>query len=235
MKSRLKLGALLVQAGVLDANKLTAALAEQQRWGGRLGRIIVRMGFLSDEALVQALSKQLSIEISELRSLDVPAGIRNQIDMDFARANSLCPERLSSDGKSIVVAMSDPVNVMAIDEIMHRTGLRVHSTLATERAIEAAINLVYGEDLGTASEPTASNVFLNNQGVTHDELIPLKALESAASGQVVTGPVDESLKVAQILSGAQLQQQKALRVLVDMLVEKSVFTREEFTSRVDKA
>jgi len=224
-------GELLVQAGVLDDYKLNAALAEQQRWGGRLGRIIVSMNFLSEDAIVGALSRQLSIPVTDLQNLDVPERVTRKIDIDFARANSLCPERLGSDGKSLVVAMSDPVNVMAIDEIMHRTGLRVQSTLAGERAIERAIGLVYGADFGSPVELTASNVFLNNQGVTHDEIMSVKDLQSAAPI-----PEDGATDAVDVLNSAHLQQQKALRVMVDMLIEKGVFTREEFASRVeDKA
>ena len=105
MKPRKKLGELLVQAGVLDDFKLKAALAEQQRWGGRLGRILISMSFLTEEKIVSALSAQLAIPITDFTQVDVPTWLTQKIDMAFARANSLCPERVSDDEKFIVVAM----------------------------------------------------------------------------------------------------------------------------------
>ena len=214
-----------MQAGVLDDFKLKAALAEQQRWGGRLGRIIVSMNFLTEAAIVDALSEQLSIPITDFSRLDVPAWVTQKIDMAFARANSLCPERVSSDEKFIVIAMSDPINVMAIDEIMHRTGMRVQSTLAGERAIDQAIGMVYGEDFRSSSEAVAGNIFLDNQGKTFDGLKPISDVndsESTAAG------------VDQIMDSAQGQQKKALHAMVNLLIDKGVFTREEFLSRIAK-
>lgn len=229
MKTRLKLGELLVQAGVLDEYKLNAALAEQQRWGGRLGYIIVSMNFLTEQAIVEALSTQLSIPITDLRHLDVPEWVIKKIDIDFARANSLCPERLASDGKSIVIAMSDPVNIMAIDEIMYRTGMRVQSTLAGERAINRAIGLVYGADIGSFPDEDKGNLFLDNQSVTNEELSALKS-EDVSQRQ----ESDAMSIAAEVLEDAQAQQRRALHVMVDLLIDKGVFTREEFLSQVKK-
>jgi hypothetical protein len=225
IKPRKKLGELLVQAGVLDDFKLKAALAEQQRWGGRLGRIIVSMNFLTEAAIVDALSEQLSIPITDFSRLEVPAWVTQKIDMAFARANSLCPERVSSDEKFIVVAMSDPINVMAIDEIMHRTGMRVQSTLAGERAIDRAIGMVYGEDFRSSSDSMAGNVFVDNQGKTFDGLKPIQDIREADS--TVAG-------VNQIMDAAQGQQKKALHAMVNLLIDKGIFTREEFMSRLEK-
>ena len=223
MKPRKKLGELLVQAGVLDDFKLKAALAEQQRWGGRLGRILISMNFLTEEKIVSALSAQLAIPITDFTQLDVPAWLTQKIDMAFARANSLCPERVSDDTKFIVVAMADPVNVMAIDEIMHRTGMRVQTTIAGERAIDRAIGMVYGEDFSSISDGAGINMFLDNQGNTHDGLKPLQAEREAteASGNVF----DQEPKG---------QSQKAVHAMVNLLIDKGVFTREEFLSRLQK-
>jgi hypothetical protein len=224
VKPRQKLGELLVQAGVLDEVKLNAALSEQQRWGGRLGRILVSMSFLTEDAIAEALSEQLNIPRTNFSSLNVPAWVTQKIDIDFARANSLCPERISSDGKSIVIAMADPINVMSIDEIMHRTGMRVRSTLAGERAIDRAIGMVYGADFEQDQESIVSNVFLNNQGRTYDGL-PARPPSTGATDAGASPIMDEK----------HSQQQKALQVMVGLLIDKGVFTREEFLSQLGKA
>jgi hypothetical protein len=181
------------------------------------------MNFLTEAAIVDALSEQLAIPITDFSRLEVPAWVTQKIDIAFARANSLCPERVSGDEKSIVVAMSDPINVMAIDEIMHRTGMRVQSTLAGERAIDRAIGLVYGEDFQTSSDSMAGNVFLDNQGKTFDGLKPLQQ-----NGNPTLDGVGE------IMNTAQGQQKKALHAMVNLLIDKGIFTREEFLSRLEK-
>ncbi|MEE2904170.1 MAG: hypothetical protein VYC39_17720 [Myxococcota bacterium] len=224
MTARKKLGELLLEAGVIDQQRLDAALAEQQRWGGRLGRIIVSMKILSEEDIVQALSRQLAIPITDFQSLEVPLWVTQKVDMAFARANSLCPERLSADGKSLVVAMSDPINVFAIDEIIHRTGLRVKTTIAGERAIERAIGMAYGEAFSESSEASFSNVYLNNQGHTHNGLSPLSRQnreETVAQGQTE-------------MSWETVDPATALQVMVDLLIEKGVFTQQEYLVHLGK-
>ena len=224
MTARKKLGELLLEAGVIDQKRLEAALAEQQRWGGRLGRIIVSMKILSEETIVQALSQQLSIPITDFQHLDIPSWVTQKIDMAFARANSLCPERISADGKFLTVAMSDPINVFAIDEIMHRTGLRVQTTIAGERAIERAIGMAYGEAFSEVSESSFSNVFLNNQGHTHNGLRPLP---ERSREETVAHEQTE-------MSWDTVDPAIAFQVMVDLLIEKGVFTQQEYLVHLGK-
>lgn len=143
MAARIKLGELLVRAGVLDEFKLKAALAEQQRWGGRLGKILVEMGFVAEELLVKALSKQLGIARAHLESASVPAEVLQKIDPTFAMNNAVCPERYLADKKVLVVAMADPTNVGAVDELRFKTGLRIETVLAGELEISQAIDRVF--------------------------------------------------------------------------------------------
>src|SRR5262249_24891744 len=110
MAARIKLGELLVRAGGLDEFKLKAALAEQQRWGGRLGKILVEMNFVSEDLLVKALSKQLGIPRAKLETANVPNDVLAKIDPSFAANNAICPERYFADKKTLVVAMADPTN-----------------------------------------------------------------------------------------------------------------------------
>src|SRR5688572_8197394 len=143
MAARIKLGELLVRAGVLDEFKLKAALAEQQRWGGRLGKILVEMNFVSEDLLVKALSKQLGIPRARLEIIDVPNEIIGKIDPQFAAQHGVCPERYHADKKILVVAMADPTNVGAIDELRFKTGLRIETSLAGELQITQTIDRIF--------------------------------------------------------------------------------------------
>jgi hypothetical protein len=148
MAARIKLGELLVRAGVLDEFKLKAALAEQQRWGGRLGKILVEMNFVTEDLLVRALSKQLGIPRARFEGgVSIPTDILSKIDPTFCSNNAICPERYIPDRKVLVVAMADPTNVSAVDELRFKTGMRIETSLAGELEVSLAIDrLLYGRE-----------------------------------------------------------------------------------------
>ncbi|MEQ8978164.1 MAG: hypothetical protein RL846_09565, partial [Deltaproteobacteria bacterium] len=139
MATRIRLGELLVRAGVIDELKLKAALSEQQKWGGRLGKILVDMSFVSEDLLVKALSKQLGVSRATFTGGPLPAEIVDKIDVQFAKSNELCPEAYDESRRVLVVATADPTNVTAMDELRFRTGLKIETTIAGHREIEAAI------------------------------------------------------------------------------------------------
>lgn len=250
MAPRIRLGELLVRAGVLDEFKLNAALAEQKRWGGRLGKILVDMSFVSEEILVKALSKQLAVPLARLDSVDVPEDILAKIDPNFCRLNGLCPERLLPDRRTLVLAMADPINVNVTDEIAHKTGLRIEPHLAGERAIQQALLKVWGASSRVLDEDTGE-VFTNNRG---DRIqrhtseppapvpLPLSAMEplpASQPGALVTGTPapavgEAELEMVNALDAAQKKQLKAIRAMVDLLVEKGVFSRDEYLARVGR-
>src|SRR5207253_3188996 len=101
-----KLGEILIQAGVLDDMKLRAALGEQQRWGGPLGKILIDMKFISEEALVQALSHQLNFPAVRLEERQIPARAIALVPAELCEQHQLIP--LNIDGKFLDVAMADP-------------------------------------------------------------------------------------------------------------------------------
>lgn len=141
--AKIRLGDLLVRAGVLDEGKLKAALAQQQRWGGRLGRILVDMSFLSEDLLVKALSKQLGIPRAKFDNAPIPPQVLRAVSADFARAHMLVPERYDPQKKLLVLAMADVSDVKAIDELRFKTGLRIEPTLGGEMAISQEIDRRY--------------------------------------------------------------------------------------------
>lgn len=139
MANRIRLGELLVRAGVIDEMQLKAALAEQHRWGGRLGRVLVDMAFVSEDILVKALSKQLGVERADLQTIDVPPQILELVPIDFAQSNSICPVRYDDRRRVLLVATADPTNVAALDELRFKTGVRIETALAGEHEIHMAI------------------------------------------------------------------------------------------------
>src|SRR5947199_7747683 len=102
---RIRIGDLLVKAGVITELQLKAALAEQQQWGGKLGDILVRMEFLTEEILVRALSKQTGIARADLTGEPDRQALA-LIPPDVAEEFGLVPVHMKEDGRVIVVAMS---------------------------------------------------------------------------------------------------------------------------------
>ena len=220
MAHRIKLGELLVRAGVLDEAKLKAALHEQERWGGRLGATLVAMGFVPEDLLVKALSKQLAVPVAHLDELDVPDQILRRIDLDFAKVHGVCPERYLLDRRTLLVAMADPINVQVIDEIGRRTGLRVQPTVAGERAINLAIGRLYGESVG-------------NEAVGEADLVDAQDRPSSLPPEpVLAAPASAELVAA--LEAAQRKQHKAIRVMAELLIERGVLPRDEYLARLNR-
>ena len=178
---RIKIGDLLVKAGVITDLQLRAALAEQQQWGGKLGDILVRMEFLTEEVLVRALSKQTGIPRADLTGPGDRAALA-LVPPDVAEEFGLVPMMLKDDGRTVVVAMSDPLNLGVTDHLRSLTGAKkIEAQLAGASAIRTAISRWYrGEELfGEEGEQSAMKV-VNNSGqsvVTQD---PRKAPRSAA-------------------------------------------------------
>lgn len=304
MAARIKLGELLVRAGVLDEFKLKAALAEQQRWGGRLGRILVEMNFVHEDLLVKALSKQLGVPRARLEKAEIPNEILSRIDPQFAAQNAVCPERYLPDKKILVVAMADPTNVSAIDELRFKTGLRVETSLAGELEITQAIDRMFygrapidGIDI-SAIERAAGPAMVFDQNMEPQATQPLPppyqtpapfppppppptltlppisqplgppnapptlptfaaqpqpqlppppppAMTTPRAGppplpnamnaaRPANTPSTAALEMAAQLDGAQKKQLKAMRVLLELLIEKGVFSRDEYMALVNR-
>jgi hypothetical protein len=136
--ARKKLGEILIQAGVIEEGQLRAALTEQARWGGPLGRILVDMRIISEDALVQALSHQLNFPAIKIDEKRIPQGALDLVPVELCEQHGMIPFNLS--GKFLDVAMADPTNLGIIDELRIRTRLNVRAYLAGPKSIERAIN-----------------------------------------------------------------------------------------------
>jgi hypothetical protein len=160
---RIRIGDLLVKAGVITDAQLKSALAEQSQWGGKLGDILVRMEFVTEEVLVRALSKQCGIPRADLTG-DGPKAALEKVPPEMAEEFGLVPLALQDDARTLVVAMSDPLNIMVTDHLRSFTGCRVVAQIAGTQAIREAISRWYrGTSLGIDSDPASIRI-INNAG-----------------------------------------------------------------------
>jgi hypothetical protein len=141
-----RLGELLIDAGVIDATQLQAALGHQRQWGVRLGQALVDLKLASEPDIVQALAIKFGYEVAQLEALE-PYGLEQALKLvprEFAVRNNVFP--MAADTGSITVAMSDPTNLAVVDELRFRTGRRVKVCIGGDQEIGGALAARYPSD-----------------------------------------------------------------------------------------
>jgi Type II secretion system (T2SS), protein E, N-terminal domain len=231
---RIKIGDLLVRAGVITELQLKAALAEQQQWGGKLGDILVRMEFLTEEVLVRALSKQTGIARADLSGEGNKAALA-VVPADTAEEFGLVPIGLKDQGRVLLVAMSDPLNISATDHLVSLTGgKKIETQLAGASAIRNAISRWYrGEELLREDGEQSGMKIVNNAGNT---VVEMRAAPKAPKGKTGGSPPARESAV-EVLRGVEETQRRsvaALKAMVELLIEKGVFSRDEYLARVKR-
>jgi hypothetical protein len=135
---------MLLEAGVIDAAQLQAALGHQRRWGGRLGQALVDLKVVTEAQIVESLSRKLGYEPVNLAAVEYGPALELALRLvphAFAERHLLLP--YAADTSTLSVAMSDPTNVGVVDELAFRTGRRVRVSIAGDREIAAAVKRLY--------------------------------------------------------------------------------------------
>ncbi|MEW6325016.1 MAG: ATPase, T2SS/T4P/T4SS family [Nitrospirota bacterium] len=138
---RKKLGELLIAAGLLTEEQLSQALAYQHRHGGRLGVILLKMGFVTEEAMIKMLGSQMGISYVELSETVIDQAVVKTVPEQMARRYQVLP--LFKKERVLTLAMVDPLNVFAIDAVRQATGLEVQPVVSREQEVLKAINRFY--------------------------------------------------------------------------------------------
>jgi type IV pilus assembly protein PilB len=142
--TKVPLGTILLQRGCVTQEQLDAAIAEQARTSRPLGRVLVASGVITEADLVHALAEQAGLEFIDLGDHQVDPTAASTISDSLARRYQALP--IAGEGTTLVVAMADPANVLAVDDIRSVTGADVRPVVSTREAIEAAINRVHRLD-----------------------------------------------------------------------------------------
>lgn len=139
--ARVRLGEMLVQRGCIDAVQLQSALAHQRRWGGRIGRSIVQLGFMREPALLANVGEQLGVPFFEIGDRAIPRHVLALVPERIVRARKVLPiERLGTGRRGpLVVALADPSDLTTLDEVAFATGMAVKPVLAAEADLDRAI------------------------------------------------------------------------------------------------
>ena len=144
-----RLGDLLVKEKVITPEQLDQAIRMQKESGSRLGSALVKLGFLSDEDVTNFLSRQYGVPAINLSYFEIDGSVVKLVPYDTAKRYQILP--LSRVGASLTIAMVDPTNVFAMDDIKFMTGFNIEPVVASEAAImegiEKAYSVSHEEDL----------------------------------------------------------------------------------------
>ena len=138
-----RLGEILVKESLITADQLKQALDYQKKNGGRLGTCLMKLGLISDDEITAVLSRQYGVPSINLKYYEVDPAVIKLIPQDTAVRYQIVP--LSRVGSTLTIAMTDPTNVFAMDDIKFMTGFNVEPVVASETAISEAIHKFYGE------------------------------------------------------------------------------------------
>lgn len=250
----IRLGDLLVKAKVVSESQLKAALAEQQKWGGKLGEILVRMDLVTEDMLVKALSKQLGVPAVNLEAVQgVPPHVRAKLPVETARDLVALPIQLRDEVKTLIVAMAEPQNLKHLDTLRSLSRCKIVPQIAGRQAIARAFGRFY-DGAGDLDDIEGSFKLVDSQGHTiiknteeiaakrkaTREAIPVVAPPArTASLQDVpsSSPAPSTKTPAEQLKAIEDAQRKevgALKAMVELLIEKGIFTRDEYLAKVKR-
>src|SRR5688572_29340107 len=137
-----KLGEILVRENLLSPQHLRQALDYQREHGVRLGFNLVKLGLVSDDTITAILSRQYGIPSVNLELFDIDDSVLRLIPQEVAQKYSVLP--LSRVGATLTLAMVDPTNVFAMDDVKFMTGLNVEPVVVAEASVQQAIAKYYG-------------------------------------------------------------------------------------------
>jgi type IV pilus assembly protein PilB len=137
-----KLGDLLLKAKLVTQDQVDAALKSQREEGGKMGEALVRVGAVTENDITETLSQQFGVPSIDLASFEIDPSVIKIVPGDVARKYGVLP--VNKTGATLTIAMGDPTNVFAMDDIKFMTGYNVEPVVASEVALRKAIDRHYG-------------------------------------------------------------------------------------------
>ena len=214
--ARQRLGEILVAAGVLKKEQVENALREQQRWGGQLGQILVGKNYITEESLVSALSRQLNIQIADLKGVRIPKEVVGLIPYDLAHDNQILAFRL--DGRMLDLAMANPLNLGITDELRIRTKLNIRPYIAGASVIQNALRMNYGTSLPV-------------EVMKDRRAVPERAIE-IRDPSISAAEFTRLQERVQKLEGLLSRNEDIMRKLMRLLIDKNVTSRDEIMAAI---
>jgi len=148
-RKKLRLGELLIQQGLITADQLRIALTEQKNHQMPIGRLLVRLGFVTEAVIRDIMARTIGQESIDLNQVVVDADSLKLIPQDFARRHRVLPIAFDGNERSLTVAITEVFNVVALDQLRAALGqnVKIRTVLASEAQLEDSIDQFYGHEL----------------------------------------------------------------------------------------
>jgi hypothetical protein len=239
MPGRVRIGELLLQAGLIDRFQLDSAIGHQKRWGGRLGAALVKLGFVSEEALVRALSRQLGFPAANLEGKRIAPEVLELIPLELAEKYGCIPLFVKREGGRSVLhlGLCDPGDLAAIDDLSFRTGMRIQPVLVAMTQLHDALSRSYRDRRVTLSEDAGefSHTVLEAGDTApllagpREDPPPLELEQEAPAARPEPTPAPQPAPSAR---PREVKTRAILQALTQLLIEKGVVSRDELLARV---
>ncbi|MBE5932039.1 MAG: type II secretion system protein GspE [Lachnospiraceae bacterium] len=221
-RKKIRVGDLLVEAGAITDEELQEALAYQKENGGRIGNVILELGFISQDLLVTVLTTQMGIDYVELKACRLEESVLKLVPENLVNKYKIMPVEIDPNNPNVLkVAMIDPMDLNAIDDISISTNLQVEPLLAMEDDMNEAIGKYYGnsqameaaeqyrremeQDGLTTAEEDAINEDIENSPVV---LLVKQIIEGGVrqrASDIHIEPLESSVRVRYRIDGALKQ------------------------------
>lgn len=178
----MKLGDMLLEAGLISQKQLDEALDVQKKEGGRLGYILTKLGFVSDEEVTGLLSRQYGIPAVNLEHFEISEDVLKRVPVEVSQRYAIIP--LSRTGSTLTVAIADPTNIFALDDLKFITNLNIEPVVASEFSIRQSIEKYYGTEsameLRRVMEDLAEVDEEELEVIEEDEDLDIESLEASS-------------------------------------------------------
>lgn len=258
-QKRKKLGEVLIENGFVDEFQLKSALAQQEKWGKRLGETLIDLGFISENSLMKALSKFFHVPSINIGTLEVPPQVVALVPVALAEKYVAMPLAIKNieQKKRLVVAMVDPTDLAAVDELQFKSGMKILPMVSTISGIQKAIRRYYHKDRSLpvhigddrsgismiADEDEISRMELirggNEDSVrTSGESVGNKTGEASAKAEAVAlDRLGGVLKEKRLMNTGEFKQilghKEPIAVLARLLFDKKIISRDELLLILD--
>lgn len=225
-----RLGEILLQSGIIDQLQLNTALKYQKEWDRKLGEALVELGFISEPTLCKVLSKFLNVPHVELAQIRINPAALQRVPKRLAERYGLIPIEIQGDlpRATLLIAMIDPTNLVAIDEVAFTSGCKVKPVVATHSEIEKSIRRHYGDErvVDVFFESPVQNLSAPNHFGDLDQLVqqPNQVKEKSKPPLLDKTPEPINLKMVSL--------DKLTRSLLSLLLKKGFITEAELKAEV---
>jgi hypothetical protein len=257
MSEKLKVGEILVQAGVIDEMQLASALGEQARWGRRLGVTLIKMGMVEEGHLIRALAKQLDLPVASLAGKRIADDVIALVPARVAFEHGVVPLFVKRQGLNdqLFLGMEDPSNLAVLDDLTFRTGMKVYPVMVGPTELGAAIDRYYlsgsskksteaasGEAIGeinprvvtSGANPRSSDSLVQSgAAAAHLPVLPSASRDSELELSTPAPVLPEGLleDVARAIEETDKTRDVA-KAIAHLLIEKGILTLEELQGQI---